>query len=146
MEIRINVIEVASDLAHNAMLDEVMSPLYDGNIIMDEEEVFKTEGDEDYQEDSLSYKEEFQDIFNRWYDYYFEMLTNKMDTTYFPVTHTCREDLEGIGFDTSKVDDDTMTRLASKLGDDYCEQLYWSSLPIIAEYLKIPKHKKNGKK
>lgn len=143
MEVRINVIEVASDLAHNAMLDEVMSPLYDGDTFaIVEEDVY------DYDEEGNStYKEEFQDVFNRYYDYFFEMITNKMDTTYFPVTHTCREDLEEIGFDTSKVDDDTMKRLASKLGDDYCEQLYWSSLPIIAEYLEIPKRKKkNGKK
>jgi hypothetical protein len=26
-----------------------------------------------------------------------------------------------------------MQRLAEKLGDDYCEQLFWSSLEIIAE-------------
>lgn len=28
-----------------------------------------------------------------------------------------------------------MERIASKLGDDYCEQLFWSSLKIIAEYV-----------
>jgi hypothetical protein len=31
-------------------------------------------------------------------------------------------------------------KLAEKLADDYCEQLFWGSLEIIADYLKIPKH------
>lgn len=57
----------------------------------------------------------------------------------FVITEVSREDLEGIGFDTSKVSDETMERLARKLGDDYCEQLFWTSLEIIAEYLEIPK-------
>lgn len=42
----------------------------------------------------------------------------------FIITQVSREDLEAIGYDTSKVSDDTMERLASKLGDDYCEQLF----------------------
>ena len=57
----------------------------------------------------------------------------------FPITSVSREDLEAKGFDTSEVDDDTMERLASKMGDDYCEQLFWTSLEIIAEYMGIPK-------
>lgn len=57
----------------------------------------------------------------------------------FVITEVSREDLEGIGFDTSKVSDETMERLARKLGDDYCEQLFWISLEIIAEHLEIPK-------
>lgn len=134
MEVRINVIEVASDLAHNAMLNEVMSPLYDGEIIIEEDRLYNYD-----EEDNGTYKEEYQDIFNKWYDYFFEMITNNMDTTYFPVTHTCREDLEGLGFNTSNVDDSTMQKLASKLGDDYVEQSYWIALPIIAEHLEIPK-------
>ena len=57
----------------------------------------------------------------------------------FVITEVSREDLEEIGFDTSKVSDEAMERLARKLGDDYCEQLFWTSLEIIAEYLEIPK-------
>lgn len=57
----------------------------------------------------------------------------------FVITSVSREDLEEIGFDTSKVSDETMEYLAKKLGNDYCEQLFWSSLEIIAEYLEIPK-------
>ena len=60
----------------------------------------------------------------------------------FIVTQVSREDLETIGYDTSEVSDDTMERLASKLGDDYCEQLFWTSLDIMAEYMEIPKKKK----
>ena len=57
----------------------------------------------------------------------------------FIITEVSRGDLEGIGFDTSEISDETMERLARKLGDDYCEQLFWTSLEIIAEYLEIPK-------
>ena len=57
----------------------------------------------------------------------------------FVISEVSREDLEELGFDTSEVSDETMERLASKLGDDYCEQLFWTSLDIIAEYMEIPK-------
>jgi predicted house-cleaning noncanonical NTP pyrophosphatase (MazG superfamily) len=57
----------------------------------------------------------------------------------FPITSVCREDLEHIGFDVSKVDDATMKELAEKLADDYCEQLFWGSLEILADHLEIPK-------
>jgi hypothetical protein len=57
----------------------------------------------------------------------------------FPITTVCREDLESIGFDTASVDDATMKELAGKLADDYCDQLFWSSLEILAENLNIPK-------
>lgn len=59
---------------------------------------------------------------------------------FFKITSVCRDDLNGIGFDTSKVDDSTMKRLASKLANDYCEQMFWTSLEIIAEdCLEIPR-------
>ena len=57
----------------------------------------------------------------------------------FPITSVCRADLESIGFDTTTVDSATMMELARKLADDYCDQLFWSSVEILAEYLKIPK-------
>lgn len=59
----------------------------------------------------------------------------------FNITSVSREDLEHIGFNTTKVNEATMKELASKLADDYCEQLFWNSLPIIAEHLGIPKRK-----
>ena len=57
----------------------------------------------------------------------------------FHISSLSREDLEQKGFDTSDVDDKTMEKLASKLGDDYCEQLFWISLEIIAESMGIPR-------
>lgn len=58
----------------------------------------------------------------------------------FCISRLSREDLEEKGFDTSDVDDDTMQRIADKLGDDYCEQLFWISLEIIAgEGFNIPR-------
>lgn len=57
----------------------------------------------------------------------------------FIISLVSRADLEVIGYDTSEVSDEDMEYLARKLGDDYCEQLFWSSLPIIADHLEIPK-------
>lgn len=51
----------------------------------------------------------------------------------FCISRLSREDLEQRGFDTSDIDDKTMQRIADKLGEDYCEQLFWISLDIIAE-------------
>lgn len=63
----------------------------------------------------------------------------------FSISRLSREDLEEKGFDASDVDDKTMQRLADKLGDDYCEQLFWDSLDIIAESMGIPKKKRSKK-
>ena len=57
----------------------------------------------------------------------------------FVISEISREDLEELGYDTSLVSDETMEYLAKKLGNDYCEQLFWTSLDIIAEYMEIPK-------
>jgi len=61
------------------------------------------------------------------------------DEGYFEISSLHRDDLEHIGYDTSEVDDSVMKKLASKLGDDYCEQLFWNNLSIIADGLEIPK-------
>ena len=58
---------------------------------------------------------------------------------YFNITSVAREDLEGIGYDTSNVDDATMEQLASKMADAYCESGFWIDLPILADHLEIPK-------
>ena len=57
----------------------------------------------------------------------------------FKITSVSREDLEAAGFDASDVDDYTMERLADKMGDAYVSNGFWIDLPIIAEYLEIPK-------
>ena len=59
----------------------------------------------------------------------------------FPITSICRANLEDQGYDTSKVDDNTMERLTSKMADNYCGQLFWPSLYILAKNAGIPKHK-----
>ena len=61
------------------------------------------------------------------------------DDEYFVITRVHRDDLDAAGFDASQVDDATMERLADKMGDDYLEQLFWVHLPILAEYLEIPR-------
>jgi len=133
MNITINLVEVASKLAHNALLDEVNNPMYD-DFIWDEEELYNFD-----ENGNTSYKPIFQKIFDRWYDYFFSVIENLRNKTYYPIVFTYKDDLKELGFNTDNIDEDTMQILASKLGNDYCEQLYWTALPIIAEHLKIPK-------
>lgn len=57
----------------------------------------------------------------------------------FVITRLSRADLEDKGFDTSNVTDGQMQRLADKMGDDYCEQLFWTSMEILAEAHGFPK-------
>jgi len=60
----------------------------------------------------------------------------------FTITSVCRADLESAGFDTKNVDDGTMSELASKMANAYCEQDFWIDLEILADSLEIKKHKK----
>ena len=60
---------------------------------------------------------------------------------FYPITSVCRDDLKAKGFDTDKATDDLMRELAHRMADDYCEQLFWSSMEIIAEIMGIPKKK-----
>jgi hypothetical protein len=57
---------------------------------------------------------------------------------YFPITSVHRDDLEGLGYDVTSVDDATMVRLADKMADAYVESAFWIDLPIIADHLEIP--------
>lgn len=61
---------------------------------------------------------------------------------YFSITSVSRADLEAKGFDTSEITHDQMSKLASKMADDYLEQMYWISMTIIAEELGFPKKEK----
>ena len=63
----------------------------------------------------------------------------------FVITSVSRDDLEALGYDTSEVSDEKMEYLAKKMANDYCEQLFWSSLDILAEYLEIPKKENENK-
>jgi hypothetical protein len=60
---------------------------------------------------------------------------------YFPITSVHRDDLEGLGYDTSKVDDGTMQELASKMADAYLDSDFWIDLPIVADHSEIPMKK-----
>lgn len=67
MQITINALELAEGLAHQSLLDEI-SLIED---LEDEKTLYN------FDENGVgNYKPEYQDIFNRWYDYYFESITN----------------------------------------------------------------------
>lgn len=69
-----------------------------------------------------------------------QLLRQRLSGGYFPITSVHRDDLRGVGFDVEKISDDDMKELARKMADDYCEQLFWSSMEIIAgDILGFPK-------
>ncbi len=57
---------------------------------------------------------------------------------YFHITSVHRDDLLQVGFNGLCATDEQMGKIASKMSDDYCEQLFYLSLPIIADYAKVP--------
>ena len=61
------------------------------------------------------------------------------DRDYYPISSLHIDDLIFQGFDVSKVTESNMMTIANKLSDDYCEQLFWGSLNIIAEAIGIPR-------
>jgi hypothetical protein len=69
MLISVNALEVASELAHEALIAEVRSPDYKGTPIHLDTDVYKNYTNGDY-----AYREEYQEIFNRHYEYYFDFL------------------------------------------------------------------------
>ena len=58
---------------------------------------------------------------------------------FFPITSVHRLDIKEALHLTdeqmAKFTDDMMREIARKMADDYCEQLFWDHLPIIAEYV-----------
>lgn len=89
--------------------------------------------------------EQFQLAFNQS-----EVNTNNQviriieDKQAFAILSLSRDDLKKIVPNDkirNSIPDYFMERIASKLGDDYCEQLFWSSLKIIAEYVLEDLHK-----
>jgi hypothetical protein len=61
----------------------------------------------------------------------------------FPITTVCRADLEQAGFDITDVDDDTMSELASKMANAYCDMGFLEDLKILAEDLKVKETQKS---
>ena len=71
MEIKINLAEVATKLAHNRLLEQLM---------MTEEESISRIYEDDEDSDSLTYREGVQELFNEFYDeYYNEILMLKKE-------------------------------------------------------------------
>lgn len=69
MEIKINLVEVATKLAHNRLLEDLMMP---------EEESLNQIYEEDEDSESSTYREGFQELFDEFYDeYYNEILMLK---------------------------------------------------------------------
>ena len=60
-------------------------------------------------------------------------LLNRLHEGYFPITSIHRDDLVAKGFDVRGITDCDIKRLARMMASDYCEQLFWSSLEILAE-------------
>lgn len=67
---------------------------------------------------------------------------------FFPVSQVSRADLEYKGFDTSKVTDEQMKRIASRMDNIFLDEDYWLALVAAAKYLEIPRYVKdrNGNK
>lgn len=58
---------------------------------------------------------------------------------YFYITSLHRDDLECKGFDVSEITDEDMRMLAKLMRNDYCGQLFHSSMEILAECMDIPR-------
>lgn len=70
--ITINKIELALNLAHKSVIDELIIPFQtDGSYSLyeNEDDLFIENEDE-----ILTYKDDVQDVFNKWYDYYLNMI------------------------------------------------------------------------
>lgn len=71
-----------------------------------------------------------------------QQLKQRLSEGYFPITSVHRDDLQGVGFDVERISDDDMKELARKMAGDYCEQLFWNSMEIIADdIMGLPKAK-----
>jgi hypothetical protein len=65
MDVLVNIVELASELAHNRTLYE------SGDICNNEDEMYVKDNP-----DCLIYKDEIQERFNNWYDEYFTIISN----------------------------------------------------------------------
>lgn len=66
-------------------------------------------------------------------------MKNKIED--FVISSVCREDLQILGYDTSKLSDDDMEEIADFMSRDYHEQMYRTSLECAADYIGVPKKK-----
>lgn len=72
MNIEINILELASDLAHERAMEEMI----DEGHITDNDGMWTLDQDseEDGSGECYVYTSEAQDVFNRWYDYYYSKI------------------------------------------------------------------------
>ena len=76
MDIKINIVELASILAHNALVENVENQISGGDInsdnpLTDSEDIVNTFIYKDINADVTEYSEMAQEIFNGYYDYYY---------------------------------------------------------------------------
>lgn len=71
-----------------------------------------------------------------------QTLLRRLNEDFFPITSVSRDDLQACGFDTRSITDGQMHNLAKKMANDYCDQLFWSSMEIIAKILEFPQYPK----
>ena len=64
MDIKINLVEIASELANDRMIEE-LSREY-----LSESDIYKQDSD------VVEYTDYAQKVFNNWYDYYYNLLWN----------------------------------------------------------------------
>lgn len=83
---------------------------------------------------------DYVDLFNNWVK-----LINDPEGCY-PISSLYINELEELGFNTQKVTESDLLKLADKLNDDYRELIYWNSLKIIADGLNFPRRKTTRKK
>ena len=69
IEIKINIVELASELAHNRTLYE------SGDICSNEDDMFKQNEENEDADDTLYYTDEIQERFNYWYDVYYDVIS-----------------------------------------------------------------------
>ena len=89
-----------------------------------------------YEVEGLKNAKQFVDFINECY------IGDEDKNQYFEITSIHRDDLKSKGFITKGVDDSTMKTLATKMSDDYHEQLYWEQMITIAESLGIKRKKR----
>lgn len=57
----------------------------------------------------------------------------------FHITGVARADLQGFGYDTENVSDDTMRAIASQMAEAYVGGQFWADLKIITNSMGVPK-------
>jgi hypothetical protein len=65
------------------------------------------------------------------------MMTNQHEP--IPITHISLDDLEGLGFDISRINQSELRQLAQNMEDAYLDQSFWQDLDFFADKLKLPR-------